>query len=196
MENGTKQLRVRRVNHTHHAEACEGRIVDFGLSHDLSCGSLTKADGRPAPTRRMSEDSHVPLLPPVKSHPRNSLSRNHIEEVPIYSNLCAGGGIPLFPRSEFKLPPSSPVVPSRAGGQNSKPETRNQKLETMTTFKLREYNDKLHVDALKPRYAPWYRLSNPPEHRIGIPRRCVNEVHLSIVFPRNNLTELGIVWII
>jgi hypothetical protein len=49
------------------------------------------------------------------------------------------------------------------------------------------------------RYNPWSPLSNPPETRIGIPCRCVYHGALSLsekTFSRNNLTGLGIVWII
>ena len=34
--------------------------------------------------------------------------------------------------------------------------------------------------AFEPRYLPWFPLSNPPEYRIGIPRRCVRNAGLSL----------------
>ena len=39
---------------------------------------------------------------------------------------------------------------------------------------------------LKPRYFPWFALSNRPEYRIGIPRRCINNAALSIVIEESS----------
>jgi hypothetical protein len=103
---------------------------------------------------------------------------------------------PLIPspsRRSHQVAPSQ----SRKNGWARPRKTRNHKPKTPTSMlNLREHNDQRHHDALNSRCAPWNCLSNPPEHRIGIPRRCVNEVDLSIVISRNKLTGLGIVWII
>jgi hypothetical protein len=134
------------------------------------------------------------------------------KQVPTLADPCARGWTPTnSPRNPSSLtypiiqkskihPPflprtqSHPVKPKKMVGRDPskpKPETR----PVRSSFS-EGGNSKLTVFKQNSRCAPWNCLSNPPEHRIGIPRRCVNEAGLSIVISRNKLTGLGIVWII
>jgi hypothetical protein len=132
---------------------------------------------------------------------RNSLHRTSCQPIPAYS----AGGIhrqirPVFRRSPFAPVRFSPIQVYPCKSVVKYP--AKTKITKRTHFMIKTENTQgsrqncLRCLALYVRYStfpnghsryiPWFALSNRPEYRIGIPRRCIPNAGLSIVIEESS----------